>query len=55
MSERHEPREDDHLVEPMYGALHRGGTRSAPNPRWKILWFVLGAAAIGWIVWRQAF
>jgi hypothetical protein len=55
MSEQHRPRADDHLVEPLYGALNERRESRAPDPRWKILWVVIGAAAIGWIVWRQAF
>jgi len=71
MSREHEPRADDHLVEPMYSALRkrdgtgRSGTASESDEssprasngdwRWKILWAIVGALAIGYVVWRQAF
>ena len=71
MSREHEPRADDHLVEPMYSALRerdgadpssRASESEASSPRassgdwrWKILWVIVAALAIGYVVWRQAF
>lgn len=65
MKHEHKPRPDDHLVEPMYHALHGKSAEHKDDPprdavrerdwRWKILWFVAGALAIGYVVWRQAF
>lgn len=55
MSHRHKPRADDHLVEPMYHALHEGEKTQMSDWRWKILWVILAVLALGYVVWRQAF
>jgi hypothetical protein len=67
MKHEHKPRKHDHLVEPLYGAIHKGGapredpaSRESAEPRaadwrWKIVWVIAGALAIGYVVWRQAF
>lgn len=55
MSNQHEPRPDDHVVEPMYHALHPGEKVSAGDWRWKILWVVLAVGGLGYVVWRQAY
>lgn len=67
MKHEHEPRAHDHLVEPMYHALHvkraenkddggrDPGRERDGDWRWRIVWFVIGALAIGYVVWRQAF
>ena len=65
MKHEHKPRRDDHLVEPMYHALHDEPTRGEKGAgasrepegdwRWRIVWLVVGALAIGYVVWRQAF
>jgi hypothetical protein len=65
MKNEHEPRPHDHLVEPMYGALGEESrdraTGGAParetggDWRKRVVWLILGAFAIGYIVWRQAF
>jgi hypothetical protein len=55
MSNQHKPRADDHIVEPMYHALHEGERPHVSDWRWKILWAMLGALAIGYVVWHQAF
>jgi hypothetical protein len=59
------PRAHDHLVEPMYQALREEDSardvgaaparEGAGDWRKRILWLLLGALAIGYIVWRQAF
>jgi hypothetical protein len=67
MKHQHKPRKDDHLVEPLYGAIHKSeasredtASRAGAEPRaadwrWKIVWVIVGAFAIGYVVWRQAF
>jgi hypothetical protein len=76
MKDAHKPRKDDHVVEPLYGALReeggalreeggavrengdaagKEGEPRAADWRWKIVWVIVGALAIGYVVWRQAF
>jgi hypothetical protein len=55
MNNQHKPRTDDHLVEPMYHALHKGEKASMSDWRWKILWVILAVLGLGYVVWRQAF